>query len=162
MPAEVSSVKRTSNIRSLYSLLLDQKFEKLEFFISHKSGPHHRFCLQALPDGSCLVQFAGSTYCRVPQFDEFFINSDHESRYGGLRFLDRTRWRRLSRLLDGCDVLDWDVWLSAGNLEEGTHWYLDISSRDSRRICRGGCDAFPPPWEKFISLLQREIDQRIR
>lgn len=147
--------------RPLYDLLLSEKFEKLEFFISHAFGPHHRLCLQAMPDGSCLVQFAGSSYCRIPQFDETFLESEQDDRYGRQIFLERSRWRRLAQLLDSCDLLDWDTWLADGNLNEGTHWYLDIACSGARRVCRAGCDAYPPPWDRFMALIRREIDHRI-
>lgn len=145
----------------LYDLLLSERFEKMEFFRGELEGPSHRVTFQPLLDGSCLVQYAGADYGRVPVYDETMIGEDERApRYGRLIFLDRPAWRRMARMLDRCEILSWDHRYHGGT-EEASQWYLDISCRGRRRICRAGFDAYPPPWERFIRLLQREIDSRI-
>jgi len=153
---------KKQNRGQLYELLLSDRFEMLEFYLGGQPGPNHRILFQPLLDGSCLVQYAGAEYGRMPEYDESIFTDDPDAPYyGKLIFLDRPSWRRLARMLDNCEILHWDHRYIDGDIDNGRQWYLDVSIRGQRRICRAGYNAYPPPWERYIRLLQQEIDPRI-
>lgn len=151
------------NNGQLYELLLSDGFEKFEFYVGELTGPNHRVLLQPMLDGSCLVQYAGAEYGRMPEFDESILDEDEDAaRYGRMIFLDRPAWRRLAKLLDSCDIMRWDHRYIQGENPGGKQWYLDIACRGRRSICRAGYNAYPPPWDRLMRILQREVDARIK